>query len=112
MLKSAARRKNKKNLLFSLQRLSLILGLAAVGTLRALPALASPDIAIGGTQIDNQATGSYVDGDIPDAATETTVSNIVTVKVAEVAGIALLVKFPPMHLATPHLTPMMPVAHS
>ena len=94
MLKSAAHQKNKKNLLFSLQRLSLILGLAAVGSLRTLSALASPDIAIGGTQIDNQATANYVDGDIPGAATETTVSNIVTVKVAEVAGISITPQVP------------------
>jgi trimeric autotransporter adhesin len=94
MLKSAARRKNQKNLLFSLQRLSLILGLAAAGSLRALPVLAGADIAIGGTQIDNQATGSYVDGDIPGALTETTVSNIVTVKVAEVAGISITPQVP------------------
>jgi uncharacterized repeat protein (TIGR01451 family) len=94
MLKSAARRKNHKNLIFSLQRLSLILGLAAAGSLRALPVLASADIAIGGTQIDNQATGSYIDGDIPGAETETTVSNIVTVKVAEVAGISITPQVP------------------
>jgi trimeric autotransporter adhesin len=94
MLKSAARRKNQKNLLFSLQRLSLILGLAAAGSLRALPVLASADIAIGGTQIDNQATGSYVDGDIPGALTETAISNIVTVKVAEVAGISITPQVP------------------
>jgi hypothetical protein len=94
MLKSAARRKNQKNLLFSLQRLSLILGLAAAGSLRALPVLAGTDIVIGGTQIDNQATASYVDGDIPGAATETTVSNIVTVKVAEVAGISITPQVP------------------
>jgi uncharacterized repeat protein (TIGR01451 family) len=95
MLKSAACHKSKKNLLFSLQRLSLILGLAAAGSLaRALPVLATPDIAIGGTQIDNQATASYVDGDIPGAATETTVSNIVTVKVAEVAGISITEQVP------------------
>jgi trimeric autotransporter adhesin len=94
MLKSAARRKNRKNLLFSLQRLSLILGLAAAGSLRALPVLASADIAIGGTQIDNQATGSYIDGDIPGALTETAISNIVTVKVAEVAGISITPQVP------------------
>jgi trimeric autotransporter adhesin len=94
MLKSAARRKNHKNLLFSLQRLSLILGLAAAGSLRALPVLASADIAIGGTQIDNQATGSYIDGDIPGAVAEPTVSNIVTVKVAEVAGINITAQVP------------------
>jgi hypothetical protein len=94
MLKPAARRKNQKNLLFSLQRLSLILGLAAAGSLRALPVLAGADIAIGGTQIDNQATASYVDGDIPGALTETTVSNIVTVKVAEVAGISITPQVP------------------
>jgi hypothetical protein len=94
MLKSAARRKNHKNLLFSLQRLSLILGLAAAGSLKALPVLASADIAIGGTQIDNQATGSYIDGDIPGAVAEPTVSNIVTVKVAEVAGISITAQVP------------------
>jgi hypothetical protein len=94
MLKSAACRRNHKNLLFSLRRLSLILGLAAAGSLRALPVLASADIAIGGTQIDNQATGSYVDGDIPGALTETAISNIVTVKVAEVAGISITPQVP------------------
>ncbi len=95
MLKSAARRKTNKNLLFSLQRLSLIFGLAAAGGLiRVLPLLASPDIAIGGTQIDNQATSSYVDGDIPGALPENAVSNIVTVKVAEVAGISITSEIP------------------
>jgi hypothetical protein len=93
MLKSVAGRKNQKKLLFLLQRLSLILGLAAAGSLRALPVLASADIA-GGTKIENQATGSYVDGDIPGAATETTVSNIVTVKVAEIAGISITAQVP------------------
>ncbi len=94
MLKSVARQNSHKNLLFSLQQLSLILGLVAAGSLRALPVLASADIAIGGTQIDNQATGSYIDGDIPGATTETTVSNIVTVKVAEVAGISITPQVP------------------
>jgi trimeric autotransporter adhesin len=94
MLKSATRQKSQKDLLFSLQRLSLILGLVAAGSLRALPVLAGADIAIGGTQIDNQATGSYIDGDIPGALTETTVSNIVTVKVAEVAGISITPQVP------------------
>jgi trimeric autotransporter adhesin len=94
MLKFAAHRKSQ-NLLFSLQRLSLILGLAAAGSLlRVLPVLATPDIAIGGTQIDNQATGSYIDGDIPGALPETAISNIVTVKVAEVAGISVTAQVP------------------
>ncbi len=94
MLKSAACQKNHKNLLFSLQLLSLIMGLTAAGSLRILPVLAGSDIAIGGTQIDNQATGSYIDGDIPGALTETTVSNTVTVKVAEVAGISITPQVP------------------
>ena len=94
MLKSTFHQKNQKNLLLSLQRLSLILGLATAGILRALPALAGVDIAIGGTQIDNQATGSYLDGDIPGAVTENAVSNVVTVKVAEVAGISITPQVP------------------
>jgi uncharacterized repeat protein (TIGR01451 family) len=95
MSKPAVRRKNSKSLLFSMQRLALILGLAAAGSLvRALPILATPDIAIGGTKIDNQATGTYIDGDIPGAGSENAVSNIVTVKVAEVAGISITAQTP------------------
>jgi trimeric autotransporter adhesin len=94
MLKSAVCRKNPKYLWCSLQRLSLIVGLLAAGSLQALPVLASPDIAIGGTQIDNQATASYLDGDIPGATPENAVSNVVTVKVAEVAGISITSQIP------------------
>jgi SdrD B-like domain/Right handed beta helix region len=71
----------------------LILGLATAGSLvRALPVLAAP--AIGGTVIENQATGSYVDGDIPGDPIQNTVSNVVTVKVAEVAGISITAQIP------------------
>jgi SdrD B-like domain/Right handed beta helix region len=93
MLKSNADRKSSKLLLSSLQRLALILGLATAGSLvRALPVLAAP--AIGGTVIENQATGSYVDGDIPGDASQDTVSNIVKVKVAEVAGVSITAQIP------------------
>jgi SdrD B-like domain len=78
----------------SLQRGILILGLAIAGILwRALPLLAAP--AIGGTKIENQATGTYLDGDIPgDTTIQNAASNIVSVQVAEVAGISITAQTP------------------
>jgi SdrD B-like domain len=93
MLKSATLSKESRMIRTSLQRGILILGLAAAGSLlRSLPILAAP--AIGGTKIENQATGTYLDGDIPGDTTQNAVSNIVSVQVAEVAGISITAQTP------------------
>jgi SdrD B-like domain len=67
-------------------KLALILGLAATGNaLYVLPLIAASPAA--GTTIDNQATGTFIDGDDVTNTEEAVVSNIVTLTVAEVAGI-------------------------
>jgi uncharacterized repeat protein (TIGR01451 family) len=67
-------------------KLLVILGLATIGnSLYILPLLAAPPVA--GTTIDNQATGTFTDGDDLTNAVQDVKSNIVTLTVAEVAGI-------------------------
>ncbi len=67
-------------------KLLVILGLATIGnSLYILPLLAAPPVA--GTTIDNQATGTFTDGDDLTNAVQDVTSNIVTLTVAEVAGI-------------------------
>ncbi len=69
-------------------RLALILGLVTSGnTLYVLPLIAASPA--GGTTIDNQATGTFIDGDDLTNTEEGVVSNIVTLTVAEVAGITV-----------------------
>jgi trimeric autotransporter adhesin len=74
-------------------KLVVLLGLAAIGNgLYVLPLLAAPPAA--GTTIDNQATGTFVDGDDLTNATQDVKSNIVTLTVAEVAGINIGAEIP------------------
>ncbi len=69
-------------------KLALIFGLAATGNaLYVLPLIAASPA--GGTIIDNQATGTFIDGDDLTNTEEGVVSNIVTLTVAEVAGITV-----------------------
>jgi hypothetical protein len=69
-------------------KLALILGLAATGNaLYVLPLIAASPPA--GTTIDNQATGTFTDGDDLTNTEEGVKSNIVTLTVAEVAGITV-----------------------
>jgi uncharacterized repeat protein (TIGR01451 family) len=71
----------------------VVLGLAATGSsLYMLPLLAAPPVA--GTTIDNQATGTFVDGDDVTNALQDVTSNIVTLTVAEVAGITVGAEIP------------------
>jgi trimeric autotransporter adhesin len=71
----------------------VVLGLAATGSsLYMLPLLAAPPVA--GTTIDNQATGTFVDGDDVTNALQDVKSNIVTLTVAEVAGITVGAEIP------------------
>jgi trimeric autotransporter adhesin len=94
MLKSRQTTSNyldQKNIPFRTQpwvKLALILGLAATGNaLYVLPLIAASPPA--GTTIDNQATGTFIDGDDLTNTEEGVVSNIVTLTVAEVAGITV-----------------------
>jgi uncharacterized repeat protein (TIGR01451 family) len=66
--------------------------------LYVLPLLAIPPVA--GTTIDNQATGSFVDAEDPDAAQQKVFSNVVTLTVAEVAGVNVGVGLPVIAPAT------------
>jgi uncharacterized repeat protein (TIGR01451 family) len=71
-----------------LARSVIWIGLLTVGSpLGLLPLLAAP--LAPGTSIENQATGSFTDGEDPAALAEGIVSNIVKVTVAEVAGITI-----------------------
>jgi trimeric autotransporter adhesin len=71
-----------------LARSIIILGLVAVGNpLGLAPLLAAPTPA--NTTIENQATGSFTDGEDPVATPELIISNVVKVTVAEVAGITV-----------------------
>jgi uncharacterized repeat protein (TIGR01451 family) len=67
-------------------KVMVVLGLATIGNLwYILPLLAAPPAA--GTTIDNQATGTFTDGDDFTNDIIDVKSNIVTLTVAEVAGI-------------------------
>jgi uncharacterized repeat protein (TIGR01451 family) len=94
MLKSrqpTSNHQDQKNAAFRTQfwvKLALILGLAATGNaLCVLPLIAAAPAA--GTTIDNQATGTFTDGDDLTNTEEGVKSNIVTLTVAEVAGITV-----------------------
>ncbi len=66
----------------------VLLGLIAGGSPLGLsPALAAPTAP--GVTINNQATGTFTDAEDPTAQEESIVSNVVSVTVAEVAGIAI-----------------------
>ncbi len=72
----------------ALTRSIIVLGLVAgSNSLGLSPLLAAPTAP--NTTIDNQATGTFTDGDDPGAQPESIVSNVVTVTVAEVAGISI-----------------------
>jgi uncharacterized repeat protein (TIGR01451 family) len=74
-------------------KLVVVLGLAATAnSLYLLPLMAAPPVA--GTTIDNQATGTFVDGDDLSNATQDVKSNIVTLTVAEVAGVNVGAEIP------------------
>jgi hypothetical protein len=74
-------------------KLVVVLGLAAVAnSLYLLPLMAAPPAA--GVTIDNQATGTFVDGDDLSNITQDVKSNIVTLTVAEVAGITVGAEIP------------------
>jgi uncharacterized repeat protein (TIGR01451 family) len=74
-------------------KLVVLLGLATTGNfLCMLPLLAAPPAA--GTTIDNQATGTFTDGDDLTNAVQEVKSNIVTLTVAEVAGINVRAEIP------------------
>jgi trimeric autotransporter adhesin len=71
----------------------VVLGLAAMGNLWfVLPLLAAPPAA--GTTIENQATGTFTDGDDLTNIIQGVTSNIVTITVAEVAGINIRAEIP------------------
>jgi uncharacterized repeat protein (TIGR01451 family) len=72
----------------SLTRSIVWIGWLTIGNPLCLaPLLAAP--LAPGTSIENQATGSFTDGEDPVATAELIVSNIVKVTVAEVAGITI-----------------------
>jgi uncharacterized repeat protein (TIGR01451 family) len=72
----------------SLTRSIVYISLLTIGNPLCLsPLLAAP--LAPGTLIENQATGSFTDGEDPVATAELIVSNIVKVTVAEVAGITI-----------------------
>jgi trimeric autotransporter adhesin len=74
-------------------KLVVLLGLAAIGNcLYVLPLLAAPPAA--GTTIDNQATGTFTDGDDLTNAVQDVKSNIVTLTVAEIAGVNVGAEIP------------------
>ncbi len=80
--------KRSKQHFNSLTRSIAILGLIAVSNSLGLsPVLAAPTAP--NVSINNQATGTFTDGDEPGAPQESVVSNVVTVTVAEVAGITI-----------------------
>jgi uncharacterized repeat protein (TIGR01451 family) len=95
-------------------KLALILGLAATGNaLYVLPLIAASPA--GGTTIDNQATGTFIDGDDLTNTEEGVVSNIVTLTVAEVAGITVGAAIPvdaPSNVAGAGLYQNVPGIHS
>ncbi len=74
-------------------KILVIFGLAATAnSLFVLRLMAAPPVA--GTTIDNQATGTFVDGDDLTNAAQDVKSNIVTLTVAEVAGINIGAEIP------------------
>jgi trimeric autotransporter adhesin len=80
--------KMSKQYFNSLTRSIVVLGLIATSNPLGLsPVLAAPTAP--NVTISNQATGTFTDGDDPDALPESIVSNVVTVTVAEVAGITI-----------------------
>jgi uncharacterized repeat protein (TIGR01451 family) len=80
-------------------KLLVMLGLAATGNLLyVLPLLAIPPVA--GASIDNQATGSFVDGEDPNGAQQDVLSNVVKLTVAEVAGVNVSAALPVVAPAT------------
>jgi trimeric autotransporter adhesin len=73
-----------------LARSIVCLSIIAVGnSLSLAPLLAASPLTPASTTIENQATGSFTDGEDPAALAEGIVSNIVKVTVAEVAGITV-----------------------
>jgi hypothetical protein len=79
-----------------LARSIAVVGLVAGGNSLGLsPVLAAPTVP--NVTIDNQATGTFTDGDDLTVGQESVVSNIVSVTVAEVAGITIV----PVSLPTP-----------
>ena len=84
---------SKKYLNFSTRSI-VVLGLVAISNSLGLYPLLAASTAPN-TTIDNQATGTFTDGDEPGAQQESIVSNVVAVTVAEVTGITITpVSFP------------------
>jgi trimeric autotransporter adhesin len=74
-------------------KLALVLGLATTGNaLYVLPLIAASPA--GGTTIENQATGTFTDGDDPTNTIQEVQSNVVTLTVAEVAGVSVGAEIP------------------
>ncbi len=95
-------RKNKQYIhLFT--RSIVLLGLIAGGShLGLFPALAAPTAP--GVTINNQATGTFTDAENLDAKEESIVSNVVSVTVAEVAGISITANNTPGNVYTGQVT--------
>jgi hypothetical protein len=80
--------KMSKQYFNSLTRAIAILGLVAGGnTLSLYSVMAAPTAP--NVVIDNQATGTFTDSDDPSLGSEAVMSNVVSVTVAEVAGITI-----------------------
>jgi uncharacterized repeat protein (TIGR01451 family) len=65
----------------------ILLGVLTASSIDLAPLLALPTAPT--TKIDNQATGTFTDGDDASATPQSIVSNLVTVTVAEVVGIII-----------------------
>jgi uncharacterized repeat protein (TIGR01451 family) len=86
-LKTSDRQEIKQRYINIIARSIVTIGLVASGNLLALaPLLAAP--AAANIQIENQATGAFTD-DTDPTGSQSIVSNIVSVTVVEVAGIAI-----------------------
>jgi uncharacterized repeat protein (TIGR01451 family) len=80
--------KRSKQYIDVVAKLIALVGLATISDLLVLsPLLAAPTSP--GITIDNQVTGTFTDGDDLTLGQQSTVSNIVSITVAEVAGITI-----------------------
>jgi trimeric autotransporter adhesin len=88
LIRSHSSKKDIKKCCKYLTRLIIFLGVVAGNSsFQIAPLLAAPTAP--NVTINNQATGTFTDGDDSSATQEAVVSNIVTITVAEVAGILI-----------------------